>query len=278
MQARARIRGVVILYATIAVGMLGVLGTTMSDGSQAAVDAVQASLFTQMARYAAESGIETAIAALDAHLSAPCAGLLAYDPISGKLIPVSTSSRNPMCDNAYAFEPCRTAGGLHTIGWADAEPGTDEEKCIVGDDGGAKTSVKVYEMSPPGWQTPDPVPLLSGPEGDRERIAQRFITSFTITMAPTFNYRNAKRRYDKGGFATFAIRSRGMVRAGKDPENATGRQLVGQAVLVAKVRVGEGCVGTLSGDYHSRIERISMDLVPAYDRPGMPLPAVKLPH
>jgi hypothetical protein len=277
----SRVRGVVILYATIAVGMLGVLGSTMSDGSQATVDAVQASVFNQLARYAAESGIEVGIAALNAHLAMDQPR---PEPVAGGTFTfLNTPNRTPMADSTQ-FDPCVFSNGAFTIAWAG---GGTENRCANG------TGKGLLKLHPPGWDVPNPGVTTSGPEADRERIAQRYVASFQLSMSPAFTRFNVFKRLNNDMDAVFALRSRGMIRGGADPDNAGSLMLIGHAILVAKIRVG----GQPCNRNHGRIERISMDLVPAYDRPGPAypppgpgtiaghaaesgsvLPAVSLPH
>lgn len=275
----ARYRGIVILYATIALAMLGVLGVSLTDGSQSTMDAVQSSTYAQLARYAAESGIEYACSAMDSHLVQSCP---TFDP--SKIPPISNDRLNPACAGA-SFNPC-SASNAQSVGWAfpGGQPGDPEQICP---DGTLKNSQQ--NLSPNGWGTDTPT-LVATTESDVERCAARYAMSFRLACSPTFNSNNVYNRIFNSSppvQAIFHIRARGMVRGGADPNNPGEPLLLGHCTLVAKVRVGSAnCTtpGQLGG--RARIQRISMDIVPnaSNDRPRdpaidyEPFPTVTQPH
>lgn len=262
------VRGVVILYATIAIAMLGVMGSSLTDGSQATIDAVQSSVYSQMARYAAESGIEYAISALDSHLVQPCPTITVGPPLT-----ISNDRLNPACLGT-SFFPCTPANAT-SVGWADpafalVPPVNDSE---LNCPGGTIKNAQIV-LAPAGWGTNTPT-LVGGPEAEAERTAARYEMGFRLAMSPRFDSQNVGARLfasDPPVQAIFHIRSRGIVRGGVDPTIPGGVFLLGHCTLVAKVRIGTApCTSTSATAVggKARVQRISMDIVPstANDRP-----------
>lgn len=258
-------RAVVIVYATCVLALLGVLSLLLLDSADSALDANFSLVSTQLARYAADSGLEYAIAAVDAELS---------NNANGFRGPWQTVDYSPP---AY-------------VGWMDPA-GTEEA-------GGTKNHV--HNLTPASvalhgakWDLPAG-PTLGASGNDVEVVASRFQLSFFISMMSSLNplndpadralsYQNTFNRVMSNQNAVFAIRSRGICRSGKDPQPANpSTLLVGYATAVAVVRIG-----SLRPNGMPRIERLTYELLPgntpAFSRGptaqwDQPFPALALAH
>lgn len=265
-----RLRGVVILYATIALAMLGVMGTSMNDGSQSTIDAVQSSTYVQLARYVAESGIEYAISAMNWHLVQDCP---TFDPVT--LTP-RDARLNPACAGT-SFEPCIGDNAL-SVGWADpAGRAPDFEKVCAN---GTLRNEEILLTDDDYGKVPLPF-TPAGAEADVQTTAAKYAMSFRLNATPAFNTLNVYNRIFHSipaRQAIFQIRSRGMVRGGRDPNNPLAPMLLGHCTLVAKVRIGSAdCTANGQRGGHARVQRICLDIVPNTDNDRPRNPALDYP-
>ena len=239
-------RGIVIVYATAVLALLGILAVVVLDSGEPAMDADLSLVTTQLARYAADSGIEYALAVVDHELSKNARGFI-----------------SPWADPTYTVPAYAQ--------WLDPANGE-----------GHVDLTPAFLAVPPGiaahgakWNDPSGTPVLGTPAApvgphDVENRASRFQLSADITLTssvnPTYDltdhslsYGNVNLRVMFNQDAIFAVRSRGICRAGNDKTSVGSptTMLQGYAVAVQKFRVG-----SLRQNNQPRLDRIQYELLP----------------
>lgn len=227
-----------LIFAACLLALLAIVGTSLVNSQDAALGTLVNEGLVDLARYAADSGVEYGLGVVEAEIND--ADFSTTPPIL----------QGPMSDPGY--EP------IQTLEW------------MVHDMAGEARDADI-PFFPRAWNDPANIPT------DRDGYcASRYRLQASLALYPTLSYKNLRERFEDpiaaNRDAVFFLRSRGEVRGGRDPNAGIlapdAVQLLAHSIVVCTFRVVPAPPVTTCRDnrqLRGKVEVLNYDLVDMRD-------------
>lgn len=233
-------KGFLIIFAACLLALLAIIGGSLVDSQDAALGTLMNESFVDLARYAADSGIEYGLGVIESEINS----------------------------SDFSSAPPRLTGPMSDPGYDPVDP-----MDWVVHDGVGEAQFATFPFYPPAWDAAQPV------DADGF-CASRYRLQAHLALYPTLSFTNMRERFEDPDptkrDAVFSLRSRGEVRGGRDPNasilSPTAIQLLSHSIVICTFRVTPAPpIGSCRDNRQLRgkIEILNYDLVDVRDgNPG----------